>query len=261
MERIALISDIHGNMCALHAVLDDISRRGLTRIFCLGDLEGRGGRGPEVVDLVRAGCEAVIRGNWEDGLADPRNDHPLASWYRARLGPDRMAYLAALPFALDLVLSGRQIRLLHASPQDVYEHVFPDAPEERLLAMFDNTDLTGDGPSPDIVIYGDTHVSFWRHFGSRVLLNVGSVGHPLDGQTQATYAIIESDAGSAAGSLGYAIIRVPYDVERAIQDASTAGLNGWDVFAADIRSGQFTGQDTVEARPDVEQGPECDTDS
>ena len=250
MERIALISDIHGNLSALHAVLDDISRRGLTHIYCLGDLEGRGGRGPEVVDLVRAGCEAVIRGNWEDGLADPRHDDPLARWYRSRLGRDRLAYLAALPFAIDLVLSGRQIRLLHASPQDVYEHVFPDAPEERLLAMFDNTDLTSDGPSPDIVIYGDTHVSFWRPFGSRVLLNVGSVGHPLDGQTQATYAIIEGQVGSAAGSLRHTIVRVRYDVEQAVQDAKEAGLAGWEVFAADIRAGQWTSQGALRPSPE-----------
>ena len=251
MERIALISDIHGNMCALHAVLDDISRRGLTRIYCLGDLEGRGGRGPEVVDLVRAGCAAVIRGNWEDGLADPRNDDPLARWYRARLGPDRMTYLSALPFTLDLALSGRQIRLLHASPRDVYEHVFPDAPEERLLAMFDNTGLTAEGLIPDIVIYGDIHVPFWRHFGSRVLLNVGSVGHPLDGQTQATYAIIEGQVGSAAGSLRHTIVRVPYDVEQAVQDAKEAGLAGWEVFAADIRAGQWTSQGTLRPSPEI----------
>lgn len=243
-ERIALISDIHGNLRALEAVLADIARREITRILCLGDLEVRGGRGPEVVDRVRACCEAVVRGNWEDGLGDLRNDHPLARWYQTRLGPQRLAYLAALPLTVDLVLSGRRIRLLHASPQNLYEHVFPDAPEERLLAMFDNTDLTGDGPLPDVVIYGDTHVPFWRPFGSRVLLNVGSVGHPLDGQTEATYAIIEGHVGSAFGTLGYTIVRTPYDVERAVQQSEEAGLTGWEVFAADILTGNFTGQGT-----------------
>jgi protein phosphatase len=242
MERMALISDIHGNMPALEAVLDDIARRGIARILCLGDMEGRGPRGPEVVDRVHACCEAVVRGNWEDGLADLHNDHPLARRYQARLGPDRLAYLAALPFALNMVLSGRHIRLLHASPRSVYEHVFPYAPEERLLAMFENTDLTGDGPLPDIVIYGDTHVPAWLPFGSRVLLNVGSVGSPLDGQPDATYAIIEGHAGPALGSLGHTIVRVPYDVERAIQDAREARLPDWEVYAADLRSGQFTGR-------------------
>lgn len=251
MERIALISDIHGNLPALEAVLEDIARRGIARILCLGDLEGRGGRGPEVVDRVRACCESVVRGNWEDGLTAPRNDHPLARWYKARLGPDRLAYLSALPFALNLEFSGRQIRVLHASPQDLHEHVFPDAPEARLLAMFENTELTGDGPLPDIVIYGDTHVPFRRPLGPRVLLNVGSVGHPLDGQIQATYAIIQGHPGTAFGPLGYTIVRVPYDVERAIQDAKEAGLTAWEVFAADIRAGHFTGQSMAESSPDL----------
>lgn len=242
MHRIALISDIHGNLAALDAVLADIARRGVTEIMCLGDLEGRGGRGPDVVDRVRATCTVVVRGNWEDGLTAPRNDHPLAERYRARLGPQRLAYLAALPFASDLEMSGRRIRLLHASPQDLYEHVFPDAPEPRLLAMFENTALTSDGPLPDIVVYGDTHVPFWRPFATRVLINTGSVGHPLDGQTEATFAIIEGQMGSASGSLGYTIVRTPYDVERAVQDAREARLTGWEIFAADIRSGQFTGE-------------------
>lgn len=242
MERFALISDIHGNMPALAAVLDDIARRGISRILCLGDMEGRGPRGPEVVDRVRACCDAVVRGNWEDGLAAADHDQPLARWYLARLGSDRLAYLAALPFSLDMVLSGRHIRLLHASPQSVYEHVFPSAPEERLLAMFENTELTGNGPLPDIVIYGDTHVPVWLPFGSRVLLNVGSVGSPLDGQPDATYAIIEGQAGSLPGPLSFAIVRVPYDVERAVQDARDAALPDWEVYAADIRTGQFTGQ-------------------
>jgi protein phosphatase len=192
-----------------------------------------------VVDPVRACCAAVVRGNWEDGLADPHNDHPLARWYRERLGPDRMAYLAALPFTCDLPLSGRQIRLLHASPHSVYEHVFPSAPEEQLLGMFENTEMTGDGPLPDFVVYGDTHVPVWLPLGSRVLVNVGSVGYPLDGQTDATYAIIEGRPEPVSASLAFTIVRVPYDVERAVQDAREAGFPGWEGYATDIRTGQF----------------------
>ncbi|MCA9880260.1 MAG: metallophosphoesterase family protein [Thermomicrobiales bacterium] len=241
MERIALISYIHGNMPALEAVLDDIARRGMTRILCLGTMEDRGLRGADVVDRVRACCEAVVRACWEDGLAAADIDHPLARWHLSRLGSDRLACLATLPFSLDTVLSGRHICLPHASPQSVNAHVFPDAPEERLLAMFENSDLTGDWPLPDIVIYGDTHVPAWRPFGSRVLLNVGSVSSPLDGQCDATYAIIEGHAGPAVAALGHTIVRVPYDVERAIRDASEARLPNWEVYATDLRTGQFTG--------------------
>lgn len=180
-------------MPALEAVLADTARRGIERIICLGDLDGRGPRGAAVIDLIRASCEGVIRGNWDEGLANPCNDHLLARWHQSRLGPGRLAYLRSLPLTIEFVLSGRQIRLLHASPQSLYTHVFPDASSETLLGMFDNTALTGDGSLPYVVIYGDTHQPCWMSFGSRVLLNAGSVGYPLDEQSDATYAIVEGD--------------------------------------------------------------------
>ena len=76
MERIALISDIHGNLPAFEATLNDIERRGITRIVCLGDLAGKGPHGDVVVDVCRARCEGVIRGNWDDGLATQIHTDP-----------------------------------------------------------------------------------------------------------------------------------------------------------------------------------------
>ena len=77
MERIALISDVHGNMPALEAVLADVERRGVARVFCLGNLVGKGPHSDRAVDRCRERCERVVRGNWDDGLAT--NDHPIAA--------------------------------------------------------------------------------------------------------------------------------------------------------------------------------------
>ena len=74
LERIALISDVHGNLTALEAVLEDIDARGITRIFNLGDYVGKGPRGREVVDLCRERCEVNLLGNWDDFLPDPDRD-------------------------------------------------------------------------------------------------------------------------------------------------------------------------------------------
>ena len=74
LDRIALISDVHGNLTALEAVLADIDARGITRIFNLGDYVGKGPRGREVVDLCRERCEVNILGNWDDFLPDPDRD-------------------------------------------------------------------------------------------------------------------------------------------------------------------------------------------
>ncbi|MDQ2653354.1 MAG: metallophosphoesterase, partial [Chloroflexota bacterium] len=109
LERIALISDIHGNLPAFEATLADIDRRSITRIICLGDLAGKGPHGDVVIDLCRARCEGVIRGNWDEGLATHTSTGPTPRWHQERLGPERLAYLRALPNTIDFVLSGQHV--------------------------------------------------------------------------------------------------------------------------------------------------------
>jgi protein phosphatase len=77
MDQIAVISDIHGNIPALQATLHDIQRRKIGRIFCLGDLVGKGPHSDEAVDICREVCEITIRGNWDDfihKITDNPND-------------------------------------------------------------------------------------------------------------------------------------------------------------------------------------------
>jgi predicted phosphodiesterase len=71
LDRIALISDVHGNLTALDAVLEDIDARDITRIFNLGDYVGKGPRGREVIDRCQERCEVNILGNWDDFLPNP----------------------------------------------------------------------------------------------------------------------------------------------------------------------------------------------
>ncbi|WP_275693226.1 metallophosphoesterase [Nocardioides sp. TF02-7] len=71
LDRIALISDVHGNLTALEAVLADIEARGIERVLNLGDYVGKGPRGREVVDRCRERCEVNLLGNWDDFLPDP----------------------------------------------------------------------------------------------------------------------------------------------------------------------------------------------
>jgi protein phosphatase len=186
VERIALISDIHGNLPALAATLADIERRGIERVFCLGDLAGKGPHGDVAVDVCRARCEQVIRGNWDDGLAQGPKADPVLRWHQDRLGPERLTYLRGLPNAIDIVLSGQCIRLLHAAPHGVCSRVYQDDPDQKLRAMFDNTDFTGHGSQPDVVGYGDIHEAYVRTFESKTLFNVGSVGIPSISRWPAT---------------------------------------------------------------------------
>jgi protein phosphatase len=70
MERIAVISDIHANLVALEAVLEDIKRRKIDKIFCLGDIVMKGASPCEVVDIIRKKCEIVVKGNCDELVAN-----------------------------------------------------------------------------------------------------------------------------------------------------------------------------------------------
>lgn len=234
MERIAIISDIHGNMTALRAVLADIEARGISRIVNLGDLAGKGPSGAEVIDLCRDVCEVNVRGNWDEALARARDD----AWTAAQksLGPERCAWLGSLPFAYDIDFGGRRMRLLHASPQGVSHRVTQRGDDAPKLAMFDTTEHTDPGFVPEVVGYGDIHTTYIRTFRDRILFNVGSVGNPLD-LTMAAYGILES-AGSPP-SLGIALVRVPYDIEAELQRARTSGMPFYDEYAWELRTGRY----------------------
>lgn len=240
MDRIAIISDIHGNLPALRATLQDIARRGITRIFCLGDLVGKGPHSDQAVDICRAVCEQTVRGNWDDSMLKEL-DNPVVQWHQQRLGPTRLAYLATLPTTLELVLSGKRVRLFHASHQGIYHRVHMNDTHENQLAMFTNTPFTGNAFQPNVVGYGDIHRAYLKTFQECILFNVGSVGNPLD-VTQASYGILEGVYDSSADeSFGIQLIRVPYAIEEAIRHAAELQMPDVDAYALELRTGRYRG--------------------
>ncbi|WP_339305823.1 metallophosphoesterase family protein [Paenibacillus sp. FSL R5-0519] len=240
MERIAIVSDIHGNMTAWEAVREDIKSRGVKRIFCLGDLVGKGPEPVQVVDGIRAACEIVIRGNWDE-LVAVNQDNENFTWQAERLGEDRLAYLASLPFSHQFQLSGRTIRLVHASPQSVYHRVQPWDAMEKRLAMFDSpTDESAQGVA-DVVGYGDVHNAYLQYMNGKLLFNAGSVGNPLD-LPQASYCILEGeDSNDNDTPFNVQFVRVPYDIEREVQIAQSANVPALDFYIREIRTGIYRG--------------------
>ncbi|MEO2206239.1 metallophosphoesterase family protein [Paenibacillus pabuli] len=240
MERIAIVSDIHGNMTAWEAVLRDIRSRGIERIFCLGDLVGKGPDPVQVVDRVRETCEYVIRGNWDE-LVAVNQDNENFTWQAERLGAERLTYLKGLPFSHQFELSGRTIRLVHASPQSVYHRVQPWDEMEKRIAMFDAPADDPDFGEADIVGYGDVHNAYLQHFHGKMLFNAGSVGNPLD-MTQASYCILEGESGSDRNkALNLQFVRVPYDIEREVLAAQQANVPSLDFYIREIRTGIYRG--------------------
>lgn len=245
MDKIAVISDIHGNIPALEAVLSDIRQRGIDTVFCLGDMIGKGPHPKKAIEQVKTRCASAIYGNWDHWLLnEPDEEHEHAFWQYRQLGEEDRHYLGSLPFSMDFFMSGRFIRLFHASPHSVYKRVQPGAPIEERLAMFDNTEETGfppDGLTPDVVGYGDIHNAFIQHLRGKTLFNVGSVGNPLD-VTQAAYAILEGECGGTSlRAFSIQLVRIPYDIELAIQYAHEERMPLMEAYANELRTAVYRG--------------------
>ncbi|MDD9270990.1 metallophosphoesterase family protein [Paenibacillus sp. GCM10023248] len=241
MEKLALISDIHGNMPAYEAVMNDIQGRNVTQILCLGDLVGKGPHSERIVDLVRETCDVVIKGNWDDFIGNPTVD-PVLLWHQNRLGKERTTYLKELPFCYEFWMSGKFVRLFHASPRSVYERIQPWDSMESRSSMFESSEACDERREADVAGYADVHNAFLQILKGRMLFNTGSVGNPLD-MTQASYVLLEGDYHSKeAGVFNLQHIRVPYDIELAVQQAKEEGMPDADAYILELRTGQYRGR-------------------
>lgn len=241
MNRIAIISDIHGNVPALEAVLADIEKRDVSAVYCLGDLIGKGPEGAQAIDLCRKVCKVTVQGNWDDGITQPSAlESEVGRWHRNQLGEAHLAYLAALPNSVDVMMSGRHIRLFHASSESLYKRIYPSSSAEEQLAMFANTPFTGtQTKEPEIVGYGDIHVPYLLTFDGKTLFNVGSVGNPLD-EPRAAYALLEGTLDSTdASAFALQFVRVPYDIEHAVAVAAQSGMPEFTAYATELRTAVY----------------------
>lgn len=256
LDQIAVISDVHGNVTALEAVLADIAARGITRILNLGDVVGKGPRSSEAVKLTRDTCEVTVRGNWDTFIArDSVQPFAGGQWTRDELTDDDVAWLAALPNAHDLVMSGKRIRLFHASQTSEFVRVRVNHTHDEFLGMFTNTEFTGSfragdwphGTTPDVVGYGDIHGAYLEGDEGLMLFNAGSVGNHLDAPT-APYVILEGVMHAvhpAPFSVGF--VRVPYDIEAEIAVARDLAMPDVDAYALELREGLYRGNGTPTA--------------
>ena len=112
--------------------------------------------------------------------------------------------------------------------------------------MFSNTEFTGmETIEPDVVGYGDIHRAYVANFQRQTLFNVGSVGNPLD-ITQASYAILEGTYDSQREDIfAVHLIRVPYDIELAIQQAQSEDMPEFEPYARELRTATYRGKPTA----------------
>lgn len=245
--KVAIIADVHGNLPALEAVLEDIEARRVDQVLVNGDLVNRG---PSNVEVVRwfldSGAEGTL-GNHDDllrmwvdhdaALADEWYADPFwasTGWSARRLrDAGLVGALRALPMTLRVDLEkAPSLLLAHGSPRHYREGY------GKHLSDADISDITKTHPA-DVLIGSHTHEPLWRRWGRTLVLNTGSVGNPFDGDLRAQYLLLELEGGVWVPQFR----RVPYDHALALErfDASglrdAGGLSG-EVFYQELLHGR-----------------------
>lgn len=237
MEHIALIGDVHGNVPALNAVIDDIKARGISRVFSLGDVVGGGPDGEEAFNICYPLCEKMIKGNWEAFFVD-FPDHPKAEKYNSHLSESTLRKIAEQPMTLKFFMSGRRIHLFHGRPL-VPDPMWMEASAEEMGVMFS---IVEDEYTPDIIGYADLHRQYIYDFINelKTIFNTGSVGNSFT-SPNACYAILHGDYGSEKNSpFSIEFVRVPYDIELAVEHAmAQSDWFDYEPYIATLRKGQW----------------------
>jgi len=245
LEQIAIISDIHGNAPALEAVINEIQKRDIKRIFCLGDIIGKGPSSDIVIDICKKYCERFVKGNHEELICSEivlggEEYEEMKEWHKNKIGKERYEFLQSFENSIDIKMSGKNIRLFHASQIGVCNRVHKNDNKEKHLSMFENTEFTGFLFEPKIVGYGDIHLSFIETIGEKILFNVGSVGNSLGIDTRASFGIITGEYNcDIEDKLGIEIVKIEYDKNKAIEDAKKSDMPEIEYYINEIKTGKY----------------------
>lgn len=228
--RVGLISDLHGNLAALEAVLAELEQESPDELVCLGDV-AVGPQGREtLIRLRELGCP-VVQGNWDawyaEGIPNLRGEHgrklvEQGEWWRKQLTPEDLAYLGSLPLTLELPLDSNGMLCFHGSPRSHMDAIHIGTTEDELGVMLDGHEET-------VLAGGHTHAQLLRPHGRSLLVNPGSVGLPFEAwppssETRvlpwAEYAVLEvDDQGLSVG-----LRRADYDVSALLRLTLESGV-------------------------------------
>mgnify|MGYP000259455456 CR=1 FL=1 len=206
--RVGVISDVHSNLVALEAVLQDMPD--VDELVCAGDIVGYNPHPAECVEVVRDRGIPTVMGNHDRMVATGRNFYGNSmaragvTHAREELDDGAIEWLAGLPDERTL-FDGR-LKVVHGHPDDPDRYTYPEEFSPRML----------DGE--DVLVMGHTHVQHTEQYGEGIVMNPGSVGQPRDRDPRAAYAVLDLDA------LAVEERRVEYDVGAVQAAIEKAGL-------------------------------------
>jgi putative phosphoesterase len=231
MSKIAIISDIHGNLPALDAALDDIARRGITQIYCLGDLVGYYCFFNEVVERISLLNIPTILGNHDDALV---NNHGvikhsktctrILKWQSEHMTTATDIFLKSIPTILEIEFGGKSIQFVHGGLVDPLNEYIFDVNDEYLR----NNEF-----KHDVLITGHTHlISYKKFFSGNIWLNAGSVGQSRDFDNRLSYLVLNS-------TFDVEFVRIRYDYMKVVEAMKENGFE--DYISETLISGKKIG--------------------
>lgn len=221
--KIGIITDIHNNVVALEAVLQEFERQRCALVVCAGDIIGIGPYPEETVQKMMSIPNLIaVRGNHENYLLEGMpSEYPNAEgmsyeemayhrWEHQRLSPASVAFLRELPDRADFCVLGKKISVMHYGMKlgKRYEQSAPNSTETHLLALFPEKDQ-------DIVIYGHDHCRMICRCQNRWYINSGSLGCPAEDKNLARAAILEIADHS---SISVGSIEIAYDNNKVLEE-------------------------------------------
>jgi putative phosphoesterase len=226
-SRVAVITDLHGNVPAFEAALRRIENLAVDDLYCGGDLVGYGPRPNEVCRTIEERAIATIYGNYDHAIARDLDDcgcfYPTpkdretgqgsVAWTLAHTDERSKRFMRELPFDLRFELAGKRVRVVHGSPRKVNEYLL----EDRAASTFERIAQLAEC---DILLFGHTHKPWVREYVGVLFVNCGSVGKPKDGDPRGSFALLET----TNGDVNVSIERVPYDAEGVANEIRSVAL-------------------------------------
>jgi protein phosphatase len=207
MSRILFISDIHGNIEALNAVMDSVK---FDEVVCLGDLVDYGPDPFACIDRIRKNDIATIKGNHDNAVAlhvdcgcgykYKHLSEVTREYTWSKITENDEDFLASLPLSLEKEIDGIKFIFTHGSPASFFDYIYPDIENEKLEKLTS-------GLAQDYLVVGHTHKPMVLRAPNITILNPGSVGQPRDNDPRASCMAFDTESKKAE------IIRLNYDID------------------------------------------------
>ena len=237
--KLAILGDIHGNLPALQVAYYTALEAKAEKIYHLGDLGGYAPFVNEVVDFLIEHKIEGVQGNYDEAVAFDKehcgckyeNDfqaemaHLSFEWTKKHVTEKSKNYMKNLPFQISLEIERKKVKIFHATPTKNNLYWYEERPDKFFLLMADKAQA-------DIMIYGHTHIPYFKQLNGKYFINAGSVGKPKDKDPRICVCLIDLNQDN----IKLTFIRKEYDIKFVSKEIINSGLPYY--FAEKLMKGE-----------------------